>query len=143
MDYSSKGQTLMCAEILADGGSLQDLPQSFMPDLREVLDEYIGKSGMTILAIAELAGLSNSSMHRILNGEIHPSRNVLIRLALVLGMSFKATQLLLEVGNRSLLSAGRYRDRPIMQGIIQKRPIRYVDEALENMGYSDLFSRQD
>lgn len=108
-----------------------------------MLDEYIGKSHKTILAIAELAGLSNSTMHRILKGEIHPSRNALLRLALVLGMSFEATQLLLMAGNRSTLSGGRYRDRPIMQGIIQGKPLGSVNEALTSRGYQDLFSRQD
>lgn len=128
---------------LPGGGSLKDLPEAYLPALKNVLDDYIGKSGKTILAIAELAGLSNSSMHRILKGEIHPSRNVLLRLAFVLGMSFEATQFLLTVGNRSPLSGSRYRDRAIMQGIIQNKPIPFVNDTLTQMGCNDLFSRQD
>lgn len=143
MTYDLVDQTELCVRILSGGGSLEDLPESHPPVLKNVLDEYIGRSGMTILAIAELAGLSNSSMHRILKGEIHPSRNALLRLALVLGMPFEATQLLLKVANRSPLSGNRYRDRAIMQGIIQNKPIRYVNETLAKMGCSDLFSRQD
>lgn len=125
------------------GGSLDDLPKTHLPSLKDVLNEHIGRSHMTILAIAELAGVSNSTMHRIMKGEIHPSRNVLLRLALVLGMSFDATQLLLEAGNRSSLSGGRCRDRPIMQAIIQKKTISYANEKLNEGGFQDLFSRRD
>lgn len=143
MDGLYMGLTDLCVVILAGGGSLNDLPDATLPTLRDVLDEHIGKSHMTVLAIAELAGLSNSTMHRILKGEIHPSRNALLRLALVLDMSFETTQLLLMAGNRSTLSGGRYRDRPIMQGIVQHKPLGSVNEVLNNMGYQDLFSRQD
>lgn len=135
--------TQRCVEILAGGGHLEDLPNEYLPPLKDILDQYIGKSHMAILTIADFTGISNSTIHRILNGEIHPSRNVLIRLALVLGMSFDATQLLLVAGNRSVLSGGRLRDRPIMMGIIQHKTIGYVNSQLQEKGLESLFSHRD
>ena len=136
-------QTQLCVQILLNGGSLDELPKEKTPTLADVLNEYIGKRDMAIKTIAELSGINNSTIHRILNNEMHPSRNTLLRLAFILNLTFEDTQVLLKAGNRSLLSGSRERDRIIMQGIVQKRHLGDINEKLKRSGFNDLLSKQD
>lgn len=135
--------TQFCVEILLNGGTLNDLPKIQLPTVSDVLNEHIGKSTMPIRTIAELSGINNSTIHRILNNEMNPTRNTLLRLAFIMEMSFEETQVLLKAGNRSLLSASRIRDLIIMQGIVQKRFLGDVNDTLTDQGFHDLFSKQD
>lgn len=136
-------QTQLCVQILLNGGSLDELPKEKTPTLADVLNEYIGKRDMAIKTIAELSGINNSTIHRILNNEMHPSRNTLLRLAFILNLTFEDTQVLLKAGNRSLLSGSRERDRIIMQGIVQKRHLGDINDELNIKGFNDLLSKQD
>ena len=88
-------QTQLCVQILLNGGSLDELPKEKTPTLADVLNENIGKMEMPIKTIAELSGINNSTIHRILNNEMHPSRNTLLRLAFILKLTFEDTQVLL------------------------------------------------
>ena len=136
-------QTHLCVQILLNGGSLDELPKEKTPTLADVLNENIGKMEMPIKTIAELSGINNSTIHRILNNEMHPSRNTLLRLAFILKLTFEDTQVLLKAGNRSLLSGSRERDRIIMQGIVQKRHLGDINDELNIKGFNDLLSKQD
>lgn len=135
--------TQMCIEILKNGGTLSDLPKEKTPTLSDVLNLNLGKMKKPIKTIAELAGLNNASMHKILGGEMHPTRNTLLRLALVMELPIETTQVLLKAGNRSLLSGSRPRDLIIMEGLVHKCDIGYVDSELQCAGFNDLFSKQD
>lgn len=135
--------TQMCIEILKNGGTLSDLPKEETPTLSDVLNLNLGKMKKPIKTIAELAGLNNASMHKILGGEMHPTRNTLLRLALVMELPIETTQVLLKAGNRSLLSGSRPRDLIIMEGIVQKCDLGNVDSKLQRAGFNDLFSKQD
>lgn len=136
-------KTQLCVQILLNGGSLDELPKEKTPTLADVLNEYIGKRNIAVKTIAELSGINNSTIHRILNNEMHPSRNTLLRLAFILKLTFEDTQVLLKAGNRSLLSSSRERDRIIMQGIVQKRHLGDINEKLKRSGFNDLLSKQD
>ena len=143
MTEQHAGLTQLCVEALKKGGSLSDIPKEYIPSLTEVLNANLGKTNRTIKAIAELAGINNASIHKMLNNELHPTRNTLLRLALVMNLSFEDTQVLLKAGNRSLLSGSRERDRIIMRGIVQNRALGSVCDELACCGFSDLFSKQD
>lgn len=143
MAEQSAGLTQLCIETLKRGGSLSDIPKEHIPSLTEVLNVALGKADRPIKTIAELAGINNASIHKILHNEMHPTRNTLLRLALVMNMSFEDTQVLLKAGNRSLLSGSRERDRIIMSGIVQKQALGNVCDKLVSCGFSDLYSKQD
>ena len=136
-------RTQMCVRILQRGGTLDDLPKENLPTLAEVLNESIGKNNRSVKAIAELSGINNATIYKILNNELHPSRNTLIRLAFIMNLSFEKVQLLLKSGNRSLLSGWRDRDCIIMDGIIHGKSLWEVDQELSKKGFNDLYSKQD
>lgn len=135
--------TQMCIEILKNGGTLSDLPKEKTPTLSDVLNLNLGKTKRPIKTIAELAGLNNASMHKILGGEMHPTRNTLLRLALVMELPIETTQVLLKAGNRSLLSGSRPRDRMIMESIVHDWNLGDVNSRLRESGFHDLFAKQD
>ena len=143
MTQKRKSMTNIYANILKNGGSVSDLPIEKTPTLAELLNGHLGRTGKPIKTVAELAGLNNASMHKILGGEMRPSRNTLLRLSLVMELSFEDTQALLKAGNRSMLSGSRNRDLIIMEGIIQRQGLGSVNAALTRQGFGDLFSKQD
>ena len=56
------------------------------------LNQMMGKKGITTDALAELSALNRASLYKILNGSTKkPQRNVLLRLALTLQLSFQET----------------------------------------------------
>lgn len=143
MPKQAISRTQLCVDILLKGGTLDDLPKDKPLSLAEVLNENIGKADLAIKTIAELSGINNATIHRILNGEMHPTRNTLLRLAFVMKMTFETTQVLLKAGNRSLLSGSRDRDRIIIQGIVQNHLLGDVNKELTCNGFHDLFSKQN
>ena len=118
---------------------MQRLPKS---SLQSFLLSQSGKKRITTDALAELAALNRASLYKILNGTTrHPQRNVLLRLALVLRLSFEETQTLLRYGGRAALSGSRGRDIIISDGIIKQRTIDEVNAHLQSHYFVDLYSK--
>ncbi len=116
------------------------LPKS---TLQGHLTALIGRKRISTDAVAELAGLNRASLYRILNGSTrHPQRNVLLRLALVLGLSFRETQELLRCGGRAALSGSRARDIILSDGIIRGLGISEVNARLRAHCFVDLYSKE-
>ena len=115
-----------------------------LPDitLRGYLLQLMGKRAISTDALAQLAALNRSSLYKILNGTTkHPQRNILIRLALVLSLSFDETQELLRRGGRATLSGNRARDTVISHGIIKHRSIEDVNEHLRAHYFDSLYEK--
>ncbi len=111
--------------------------------LHSYLVGLMGKRGITTDALAELAALNRASLYRILNGTTrHPQRNVLIRLALVLRLSFDETQQLLHYGGCAQLSGNRARDIIISNGIIKNSTIDDVNAHLQAHYFLDLYGKE-
>ena len=104
------------------------------------LNQMMGKKGITTDALAELSALNRASLYKILNGSTKkPQRNVLLRLALTLQLSFQETQQLLKAGGRAHLSSSRGRDIIISDGIVNQRGIDDVCRSLRKYDYQDLY----
>ena len=128
---------------------LQDVPPTELigrlssESLQGYLNRMIGRRGISVDALAELAALNRASLYKIMSGVTkHPQRNVLIRLALVLRLGFSETQELLHYGGRANLSARRARDIIISDGIINGRSIDEVNDRLQAHCYVDLYSKE-
>ena len=80
-------------------------------------------------------------LYKILNGDTHPTRNVLLRLSRVLEMSIEKTQQLLKMAGLSSLSGSKTEDLIIMYGIINGMRIMDIDQDLTRNGYPGLFSK--
>lgn len=113
--------------------------KSFLiPDWRGTSDLPVDKS---VEVIAGLADLNKTTLYRILNGEMNPKRNVLLRLSRVLNMDLDETQDLLKCGNVATLSGTRPRDILIMDGILSGKDLTDISGILKEHALPDLFSK--
>lgn len=135
--------TEMAINLLKEGKSVDLIvKEARLPSLGAYLFTFICRKDISIQAAAELAGLNRVTLHRILNGEMNPRRNVLLRLSRVLELDLDETQKLLKCGNCASLSGSKPRDVYIMDGILHGRGIADIDEELTENGLSGLFSNQ-
>ena len=105
------------------------------------LMNQICAKGISIGAASELAGLNRATLYKILNGDTHPTRNVLLRLSRVLEMNIEKTQQLLKMAGLSSLSGSKTEDLIVMYGIINGMSIMDIDQDLTRNGYPGLFSK--
>lgn len=106
------------------------------------LDHLMGRRGISTDALAELSGLNRASLYKILNGSTRaPQRNVLLRLALTLRLSFDEAQQLLKYGGQASLSGQRGRDILISDGIIHQKSIDEVCARLREYRFPDLYGK--
>lgn len=120
----------------------QILQETKSPTLGDYLFEFLCKTNRSVETIAGLAGLNKSSLYRILNAEVCPQRNVLLRLSRILNMNLSETQKLLKIANLATLSGSNPRDIVIIDGISWNRDIVDINNKLIKFGYSDLFSKK-
>lgn len=137
------GPTEIAVSRLKGGASVtQLLHEANGPALGDYLFQFLRKTPRSVEAIAGLAGLNKSSLYRILNAEVSPQRNVLLRLSRVLGMNLSETQKLLKIGDLASLSGSSPRDIVIIDGILRELDIIDINNHLEKNGFSDLFSKK-
>ena len=109
--------------------------------LGNFLMNQICAKGISIGTASELAVLNRATLYKILNGDTHPTRNVLIRLSRILNMSIESTQQLLKMAGFSPLSGSRTEDVIIIYGIINDLNIMDIDRDLTRNGFPGLFSK--
>ena len=127
------GPTEIAVSRLKGGASVtQLLHEANGPALGDYLFQFLRKTPRSVETIAGLAGLNKSSLYRILNAEVSPQRNVLLRLSRVLGMNLSETS----------LSGSSPRDIVIIDGILRELDIIDINNHLEKNGFSDLFSKK-
>lgn len=108
------------------------------PTIADVMNEFMGKKGMSVETISDMSDINPSTIYRIMSKSRNPSRNAVIRIASALALNIQETQVLLKSGNCSLLSASRDRDLIIMEGIAQERDYESINEALKEKSMPDL-----
>lgn len=137
------GPTETAISRLRGGASItQLLHEATEPSLGDYLYSFLCRLDCSVETIAGLAGLNKSSLYRILNGEVSPQRNVLLRLARILNMDMSQTQRLLKAGKTATLSGGDRRDLVIIDGILRDLDIVDISSNLTRNGFSDLFSKK-
>ena len=135
------GPTEIAVSRLKGGASVTQLLHEANA-LGDYLFQFLCKTPRSVETIAGLAGLNKSSLYRILNAEVSPQRNVLLRLSRVLGMNLSETQKLLKIGDLASLSGSSPRDIVIIDGILRELDIIDINNRLEKNGFSDLFSKK-
>lgn len=121
---------------------LQDLlSASNLPSVGQMLNTYMGRREMSTTALFQLAGLSEKFGFRVMKGERAPSRDVLLRLAFVLGLSYEETQYLLKCGKEAALSGHRERDVVIMKALVDQIQLMDVEELLIDLNMEPLISK--
>lgn len=108
------------------------------PSLSDCLFEMLGKHNITHEQLSSDAMIDRSTIHRILNKKTHPSRDVLLRIAIALEMSFDEIQIFLKSGNCAVLNASTTRDLYIIEGIVNHKTLPDINITLYDHGLVDL-----
>lgn len=106
-----------------------------------LLNEAMASRGLTPQQLATLIDVERSTLYRLLSGERLTTRNVLVRIALVLRLTPERTQLLLRSGQRAELYALVRRDALILFCMNHGYTLAQTEDALLQNGEASLFER--
>ncbi len=130
MNSEEKRTTIMMIERAKRGESLEQmlkeikqsrtLPQILLPRMKDMSNEVL----------ADLAGCSRAYVYGIMNGTKHPGKDLLLRIAFVLGMSVDEAQEMLKTAHRAQLSSKDHRDVCIIFGLVHGLDLETMDEVL-------------
>lgn len=111
------------------------------PTITEVMSDFMKSKDISVRDISNLSDMNQATIHRILNKERNPGRNVILRIAIAMALNIQETQILLKSGNCAQLSVIRKRDLVIMEGIAQEKDYETINETLKEKGMPDLNMR--
>ncbi len=104
----------------------------------ERLSGYMAKRGLSVGQLSEAALLSRSFTYQLCSGERAPSRDMILRLALVLELSVDETQDLLRSAQRGELYPRVERDAVIIFALKERMGVLAADEQLLMRGEETL-----
>lgn len=100
--------------------------------------QLVDKYGYPDSRLSEEAGLATSYVGLIRNGRKNPSREVILRLCLVMGCDIDETQHLLKYAGHAPLYIRRKRDVVIWYGIMSGMTLDAVEQSLIDRGMKTL-----
>ncbi len=96
---------------------------------------YIIQSRKTSVAeVAKNSGVGNY-VYKVFNNERKPSRDVMIAIALGIGLSLEEAQLLLRISKFAILDSRDKRDSVIIYGFVNHLSVFKVDDLLANNNF--------
>ena len=96
---------------------------------------YIIQSRKTSVAeVAKNSGVGNY-VYKVFNNERKPSRDVMIAIALGIGLSLEEAQLLLRISKFAILDSRDKRDSVIIYGFVNHLTVFKVDDLLANNNF--------
>ena len=99
-----------------------------------MLNRLMGERDISTQNLFELARTDRSMGFKIMKGERLPSRDVLIRVALILHLEVEQAQALLKAGHRAQLTPRDDRDAILLSCLIRRLSLADADELLEEAG---------
>ena len=138
MDSEKKRTTVMMIERANHGESLDQMLKTIKQSrkLQQILLPKMG--GMSNKVLADLAGCSRAYVYGIMKGVKHPEKDLLLRIAFVLGMSVDETQEMLQTAHRAALSSKDKRDICVIFGLVNSLDLESMDEVLMEQGQKPL-----
>lgn len=103
-------------------------------NISDYLNQLLESHGLQAKDIIIKLNMERSYTYQILNGRRNPTRNFLIRIAILCQLSVDATQKLLTVGNRPILYPHNRFDAAILYCIQHKLCEEELNELLEDIG---------
>ena len=103
--------------------------------LMKLLDKYNWK----ISPASEAAEMSTGYLSHIISGKRHPTRDMLIRVAIAIGATVEETQYLLRYSGYDPLYVRRKRDVIIWYGISKKESLQIINSNITNRGLTPLY----
>ena len=100
----------------------------------ELLSAFMERSGLSALMLGQKALLSKPFTYQLLDGTRNPKRDIVLRLAVVLGLSVDETQILLRSAGRGALYPRVPRDAAIIHALGRHMTLTELDEVLAQLG---------
>lgn len=110
------------------------------PTCAQVLSDLLAQAKLSAADWIAGADISKSYGYQILRGERTPGRDILLRTALVLGLSLKQTQRLLAVGACGALYPRVRRDAAVIFALNQKMSLLEAEELLTSLPERNLYA---
>ena len=102
------------------------------------LNRKMGEKNLSTAQLFEAASTERSTGYKIMNGQILPSRDSLLRVSFALGLDVNETQYLLKVGRRARLTPRDSRDAVILHCIIKQTSLVDTNIVLFDAGEEPL-----
>ena len=103
------------------------------PPLPIYLNSLLHRHGLTVQDVVVACNLDRSYGYQLFNGTRRPSRELLLRLALLLKLG-EETQRLLKIAGRQPLYARNRRDAAVLYALTHGLTAEETDELLESLG---------
>ena len=108
------------------------------PSFPQHLEHQMDRRSINAAQLSELALLSRSFTYQLCSGTRAPSRDIVLRLALVLELNVEETQRLLRCAQRGALYPRVRRDAVLIFCLTQKLSLFDTDELLRSVGEAPL-----
>lgn len=108
------------------------------PDLTDYLRELLRGHGISVQDVVVGCRLDRSYGYQLFNGTRKPTRNFLLRLALLLKLREEEAQRLLKVAQRQPLYARNRRDAAVLYGLTHGLTADETQELLNGLGEEGL-----
>ena len=108
------------------------------PTFPQCLTRYMKERDMNTAQLSDAALLSRSFTYQLCCGQRRPSRDIILRLALVLELSVDETQSLLRTAQRGALYPRVLRDAVIIFALQDQMDITAADEQLLSRGLAGI-----
>lgn len=108
------------------------------PTLAEYLRELLRRHNRSVQDVVVACGLDRSYGYQLFNGTRKPTRNFLLRLALLLKLGEAGTQRLLKIAERQPLYARNRRDAAVLYGLSHNLTADETQELLAGLGEEGL-----
>ena len=112
--------------------------QMALESIPSYLNKKMGERNLSTAQLFEAANTERSTGYKIMNGQLLPSRDSLLRVALVLGLDVNEAQYLLKVGRRARLTPRDTRDAVVLHCIIQHKSLLDSNLTLDDAGEEPL-----
>lgn len=107
-------------------------------NIADYLNEVLNSHGLQAKDVIIKLNMERSYAYQILKGRRNPTRNFLIRIALLCKLSVDDTQKLLTAGNRPILYPRNRFDATILYGIQHQLSEDKINELLVDLGEESL-----
>lgn len=108
------------------------------PSFPDYLAALMRRRKLSLPELGSMAQLSRSFMYQIKSGERSPSRDIVLRLSLVLGASVEDAQRLLRAAGRGKLYPKVRRDAAVLYALMHRVPLAETDALLVSLGETPL-----
>lgn len=112
--------------------------QMSLESIPSYLNKKMGQRNLSTAQLFEAALTERSTGYKIMNGQLLPSRDSLIRVGFALGLDVNEVQYLLKIGRRARLTPRDSRDAAILHCIIKRLPLIQANLILYDAGEESL-----